>query len=765
MREAVALRASQDSDQDASVLPTLVVSEAVPREVKRWGSTQTTTASGVPLQLDEQPTNGVTYVTALMDVTDLPDRLVPYLDLFADFLTELGVARDAITKTFGAGGETQNGRRRRGTGHGGSPRWERSHARDGVPVRARARPKRPGDVRAHVRGGDGREMARIRRSSLAAPLPPRRLRRRVRRAERHAVRQGIRQRVHQRRRRVGPQDRRASARRAVAAIGAREGLCRRRGGRRVVGNRGVRARPIRVARCRVACQPGAPADAAVDALDAFLASMPEGKDATAGKPEPVVGDFLSEFSPAPSKAYVAVPSQTNYCAASFATVPYAHEDAAPLFLLGQAMSTEFLHRELREKGGAYGGGAGASPIEGVFAMSSYRDPGTTATVAAFAAAAEWAATKGYHHAGDPRGGAPARVQIHRRAARAVQPRIESVHRGAHRRREADVPGRVVGVHRRAHARVRRKISRRQNARARHRRRTSRGGDAPRGGMGVPGRGGRAVRGVKSDRERRCRRARRASVYFYFRKYFTDESIDSSVHAAAASTTPSSLAVVSLFPSSRASSASGSPNSPTSRSSDSVASSASASYPPGRARARESHLHHGVFPLGALDGFYPSREASLVHRAHAHQRVLITGGAHHGDALLYARVAQSVRLSLRLVRAVDDDGVGAATDAPLLGVRREAVDGRVRGFFPGGAASDGGRARCPPRVSRRQAPGARRFAPVAFFIFFFSDLDVSSSPSTSWPQRWRAAVTMSCMPRPRRRMISRLRRMCAMRSSS
>ena len=35
VREAVALRASQDSKQDASVLPTLVVSEAVPRDIKR----------------------------------------------------------------------------------------------------------------------------------------------------------------------------------------------------------------------------------------------------------------------------------------------------------------------------------------------------------------------------------------------------------------------------------------------------------------------------------------------------------------------------------------------------------------------------------------------------------------------------------------------------------------------------------------------------------------------------------------------------------
>ena len=47
-------------------------------------------------------------------------------------------------------------------------------------------------------------------------------------------------------------------------------------------------------------------------------------------------------------------------------MPYTHEDSASLFLLGQAMSASFLHREIREKGGAYGGGASASPIDGVF---------------------------------------------------------------------------------------------------------------------------------------------------------------------------------------------------------------------------------------------------------------------------------------------------------------------------------------------------------------------------------------------------------------
>ena len=39
-----------------------------------------------PLQIDAQPTNGITYVNVLFDLTHLPDRLTPYVDLFADYV-------------------------------------------------------------------------------------------------------------------------------------------------------------------------------------------------------------------------------------------------------------------------------------------------------------------------------------------------------------------------------------------------------------------------------------------------------------------------------------------------------------------------------------------------------------------------------------------------------------------------------------------------------------------------------------------------------
>jgi Zn-dependent M16 (insulinase) family peptidase len=96
----------------------------------------------------------------------------------------------------------------------------------------------------------------------------------------------------------------------------------------------------------------------------------------------------------PTRTFFAVPSQTNYVAQSFRTVPYTHGDSAALLLLGQALSTCYLHREIREKGGAYGGGATASVLGGTFSFTSYRDPRTLATLATFRSAAAWAAAEG-----------------------------------------------------------------------------------------------------------------------------------------------------------------------------------------------------------------------------------------------------------------------------------------------------------------------------------------------------------------------------------
>ena len=54
------------------------------------------------------------------------------------------------------------------------------------------------------------------------------------------------------------------------------------------------------------------------------------------------------------------------------------------------MTNNFLHREIREKGGAYGGGSGYSPLGGLVQMMSYRDPQIERTVETYERAVDWA---------------------------------------------------------------------------------------------------------------------------------------------------------------------------------------------------------------------------------------------------------------------------------------------------------------------------------------------------------------------------------------
>ena len=65
-----------------------------------------------------------------------------------------------------------------------------------------------------------------------------------------------------------------------------------------------------------------------------------------------------------------------------------------ILTVAQVLSLGYLHKEVREKGGAYGGGASASALGGTFTFSSYRDPRQVETLAAFDAAAAWAAAEG-----------------------------------------------------------------------------------------------------------------------------------------------------------------------------------------------------------------------------------------------------------------------------------------------------------------------------------------------------------------------------------
>ncbi len=104
--------------------------------------------------------------------------------------------------------------------------------------------------------------------------------------------------------------------------------------------------------------------------------------------------FPVEFTPIASgslapRRFFALPIAVNYLAQCVRTVPFTHADSPALSVAAQLMSSIFLHREIRERGGAYGGGCSLDALSGIFSFYSYRDPGCIATIAAFRASVEW----------------------------------------------------------------------------------------------------------------------------------------------------------------------------------------------------------------------------------------------------------------------------------------------------------------------------------------------------------------------------------------
>ncbi|WP_119394584.1 insulinase family protein [Salinibius halmophilus] len=82
-------------------------------------------------------------------------------------------------------------------------------------------------------------------------------------------------------------------------------------------------------------------------------------------------------------------TKVNFCARAFAGSHMTSADAAPLTVLAQVLKNGFLHTAIREKGGAYGGGASYDNGNGVFRFYSYRDPRLTATFDDFTRAIDW----------------------------------------------------------------------------------------------------------------------------------------------------------------------------------------------------------------------------------------------------------------------------------------------------------------------------------------------------------------------------------------
>lgn len=82
-------------------------------------------------------------------------------------------------------------------------------------------------------------------------------------------------------------------------------------------------------------------------------------------------------------------TEVNFCARAYQTVPGAHADSAALTVLGPFLRNGYLHRAIRETGGAYGGGASQDSDTASFRFFSYRDPRLTDTLQDFDQSIKW----------------------------------------------------------------------------------------------------------------------------------------------------------------------------------------------------------------------------------------------------------------------------------------------------------------------------------------------------------------------------------------
>ncbi|KAK1345642.1 hypothetical protein QTO34_008105 [Cnephaeus nilssonii] len=372
------LQTQQSKAQDASCLPALKVSDIEPR-IPFTELSVALAAGDVPVQYCAQPTNGVVYFRAFSSLNTLPEELRPYVPLFCSVLTKLGcgvldyreLAQQIELKT---GGMTVSPHVLPDDSHLDTYEqgvffssfclernlpdmmhlWSEIFNRLGhlyASIRASRTLTPAGDLQETFNGMDQvRLMKRIAEMTDISPIL-----RKLPRIKKHLLNcNNMRCAVN-----ATPQQL-SQTERAVGDF------------LKSVGRSKKERKPVRPHVVEKAVPSGCGGSTHVSGCQ-------------------VVRKLITEptFTPCQMKTHFLLPFPVNYVGECVRTAPYTHPDHASLKILARLMTAKFLHTEIREKGGAYGGGAKLSH-NGIFTFYSYRDPRSTETLQSFAKAVDWA---------------------------------------------------------------------------------------------------------------------------------------------------------------------------------------------------------------------------------------------------------------------------------------------------------------------------------------------------------------------------------------
>ena len=374
--KAAELQRSQEAAEDTSCLPILELADIEVEE--QTTPFRTEAVAGCKTFWFTQPTNGISYLNLQFDISGLDDSLRPYLPIFCTLLPQIGAAGHdylAMSRRITAA----TGGIRLGTNLLESP-VDLDSMRPFMEVKAKALDRNQATLceilTDMLTAPDFTEISRLRtvigqvRTSMENSIP----------GSGHSF----------------------AARAAAASLTPTAALREEWSGmtqtqliqhasdlddpgmgelaktfQAIAAQLLVAARATAAVTAEETAQPGMAAP-----LAALLAALPDQSAA----PVDVPSAFTSRASA--TGWYYNLP--VAYVSRVFRTVPYTHTDAPALMVLAKLLRADFLHREIREKGGAYGGMAGYNSDGGLFSMLSYRDPQLERTLDVYQQAVEWA---------------------------------------------------------------------------------------------------------------------------------------------------------------------------------------------------------------------------------------------------------------------------------------------------------------------------------------------------------------------------------------
>ncbi|CAK7563067.1 MAG: Mitochondrial presequence protease [Sporothrix epigloea] len=400
-QEAVLLlEQGKSTSEDLSCLPTVHVKD-IPRSREPVVVREENTGGGVHVQWREAPTNGLTYFRAINTLSNLPDDLRPLIPLFTDAIMRLGTP----TQTM----EQLEDRIKLETGgvsvgyHSAAQPTDFTNAAEGIMFTGMAldrnvpamldllrtlvletnfdSPEAVQHVRQLLQAGSDGVVNSIassghsfaRRYAEAGLSRGAFLREQVSGLSQVKLITSLASR---------PETDRLED--VLAKLKAIQQLAMRTDGS---SNSGMRA--------AITCDAGSVATN-TSALSSFLSSMPSTTGtANVGAAE-AAKRMQRTFAQAHGKSrqtFFSLPYQVYYGALVVPTTSYTSPDSASLQILAQLLTHKHLHHEIREKGGAYGGGASSQALDGVFGFYSYRDPNPVNTLNIMRDAGRWAAER------------------------------------------------------------------------------------------------------------------------------------------------------------------------------------------------------------------------------------------------------------------------------------------------------------------------------------------------------------------------------------